>query len=151
MKQFRVIIPEEHYSIIEFIQEDLPGVGVVNSALKTFEPKEVFGWHLSVMIDLEDLIDSGMPSQKEREVIDPFEDELDALLKGANLEKPNAMFLARITWNKTRELIWRVYDAEAANSIVQNIISNNSSPRPFDYRIDPDNEWQLAHWHLSNC
>ncbi len=57
MKQFRVIIPEEHYSIIEFIQEDLPGVGVINSALKTFEPKEVFGWHLSVMIDLENLIE----------------------------------------------------------------------------------------------
>jgi hypothetical protein len=151
MKQFRVTIPKEHYSIIEFIQEDLTGVGVVNSALKNFEPKEVFGWHLSVVIDLEDLIDNGMPSIKERHVIDPFGEELDKLLKGENPEKPNPLFLARITWNKTRELIWRVYDPEIANAIVQDITAKNNSPRALDYRIDPDNEWQLAQWHLSSC
>lgn len=151
MQQFQVIIPKEHYSVVEFIQDDLPGVGVVNSALKDFEPKVVFSWHLSVMIDLEDLIDNGMPSTKEREVIDPFGDDLDELLKGTNPEKPNALFLARITWNKTRELVWRIYEAKTANAVLQNIIANNSSPRPFDYRIDADNKWQLAEWHLNNC
>ena len=151
MNQFQVVIPEEHYSIIEFIQEDLPGVGVVNSALKNFEPKEVFGWHLSVVMDLDELIENGMPSTKEREVIDPFGENLDVLLKGENIEKPNALFLARITWNKTRELIWRIHDPEIANAVLREITANNSSPREFDYRIDPDNEWQLAEWHLDNC
>lgn len=151
MKQFQVTIPKEYYSIIEFIQEDLPGIGVVNSALKTFEPKEVFGWHLSVMIDLDDLIDNGMPSLKEREVIDSFGDKLDEQFKGENPDKPNALFLARITWNKTRELIWRIYDPEVASNLLQEIIALNSSPRAFDYRIDSDNEWKLAEWHLDNC
>lgn len=150
MKQFRVVIPKEKYSIIEFIQEGLPGVGVINSALKTFEPKEVFSWHLSILIDLENMIENGMPSAAEREVIDPLGEKLNALIKGANPEKPNALFLARITWNKTRELIWRVYQPDIANQELQNIIENNSSPRGFDYRMDEDTEWQLAQWHLNN-
>lgn len=151
MKQFQVLIPEEKYSVIEFIQEDLPGVGVINAALKDFEPKEVFAWHLSILIDLENLIENGMPSVDEREIVDPFGDQLDTLIKGLNLEKPNALFLARITWNKTRELIWRVYEPKAANKELHQIIENNSSPRGFDYRMEEDVEWRLAKWHLDNC
>jgi len=47
-------------------------------------------------------------------------------------------------WNKTPELIWRVYDPEISNSFLQEIILPNSSPRQFDYRIDPDDNWELA-------
>ena len=150
MTDFKVIIPDEFYSLLNFKQDDLPGVAVVNTALKEFEPKIVFAWHLSIMIDLEDLIDNGMPSKSEVEVIDNYGDYLDNEIKGKNKEKPNALFLARITWNKTRELIWRVYDPEISNIFLQEIIAANSSPRQFDYRIDPDDNWELAKWHLTD-
>lgn len=150
MTDFKVIIPDESYSLLNFRQDDLPGVAVVNTALKEFEPKIVFAWHLSIMIDLEDLIDNGMPSKSEVEVIDNYGDYLDNEIKGKNKEKPNALFLARITWNKTRELIWRVYDPEISNNFLQEIIAANSSPRQFDYRIDPDDNWELAKWHLAD-
>jgi len=42
MKEFILIIPEESYSILNFIQEELPGIAVINTALRDFEPKEVF-------------------------------------------------------------------------------------------------------------
>ena len=147
---YRVIIPDEHYQILNFRQDNLPGIAVINSALKSFEPRIVFSWHLSIMFDLEELINNGMPSKKEREIIDPYGDLLDNNLKGPNKEKPNALFLARITWNKTRELIWRVYDPEIVHKYLQQIISDNSSPRQFDYRIDPDDEWKLTEWHLKD-
>lgn len=150
MTDYRVIIPEEHYHILKFKQDNLPGVAVINDALKEFEPKIVFSWHLSIMFDLEDLVNNGMPSKQEQVVIDAYGDLLDSDIKGANKEKPNALFLARITWNKTRELIWRVYDPEIAHKYLQQIIADNSSPREFDYRIDPDEEWKLAKWHLTN-
>ena len=150
MTDFKVIIPDEYYSLLNFRQDDLPGVAVVNTALKEFEPKIVFSWHLSIMIDLDDLIDNGMPSKSEVEVIDNYGDYLDNEIKGKNKERPNALFLARITWNKTRELIWRVYDPEISNSFLQEIITANSSPRQFDYRIDPDDNWELAKWHLTD-
>ncbi|NJI72300.1 DUF695 domain-containing protein [Sphingobacterium kitahiroshimense] len=150
MTDYKVLIPDEFYSLLNFEQEDLPGVAVVNTALREFEPKIVFACHLSIMIDLEYLIDNGMPSKSEVEVIDNYGDYLDNEIKGPDKEKPNALFLARITWNKTRELIWRVYDPEISNSFLQEIITANSSPRQFDYRIDPDNNWELAKWHLTD-
>lgn len=150
MKEFKVMIPDEDYQILNFTQKELPGVAVINSALKTFEPKEVFSWHLSIMIDLKDLIENGMPSRTEEAIVYEYGMLLDENIKGQDKKKPNALFLARITWNKTRELIWRVFDPEIANTFLQQIISKNSSPRPFDFRIDPDDNWELAKWHLSD-
>ena len=85
MTDYRVEIPDEHYQILTFSQENLPGVAVINSALQVFEPRIVFRWHL-----------------------------------------------------------------ELVHKYLQQIISDNSSPRQFDYRIDPDDEWKLAEWHLKD-
>ena len=150
MVEYRVIIPEEEVRIIEFIQDGHPGVAYVNRSLKDFEPKVVFGWHLSIMIELQDLAEKGMPSLKELEILEEFGKSLNANIVGTNNERPNAIFLARITWNKTRELIWRIHDPELSNNYLQQIISDKSYPRQFDYRIDPDNEWKLTEWHLNN-
>lgn len=150
-KEYRVIIPEENYQIVEFKQNELPGVAVINKSLIEFEPKVVFRWHLSIMIEFNDLIENGMPSQGERDVIDPFGDNLDLIFKGDNPDKPNALFLARITWNETRELIYRVYEPDPIHNYLQELIQKKSSPRDFDYRIDPDEDWQLAEWHLKSA
>lgn len=149
MKEYRVSIPREKYSILEFEQEEFPGIAVVNSALRNFESKEVFAWHLSVMVDFEDLIENGMPSKKELSVIEPFENKLDSMLKGLDKNKPNALFLGRITWKSTRELIWRIYNPEIANDVLQQIIKTNDAPRPFDFRMEQDTQWELAKWHLT--
>ena len=109
MEEVQVVIPEEHYQIVEFRQEELPGIGVLNKALVEFQPRQVFRWHLSIMIQFENLIENGMPSQSDRDVVDPFGDSLDADLK-VGPEHPNALFLGRITWNGTRELVYRVHD-----------------------------------------
>jgi hypothetical protein len=148
MTDYRVIIPEENYQIAEFRQDDLPGIGVINEALCGFEPRFLFAWHLSVMIHFESLIENGMPSKEEREVVDPFGDSLDAIFKGHDPQKPNALFLARITWNRTREWIYRVYEPEPPHQYLTRMINEKTHPRPFDYRIDNDPEWKLGEWHL---
>ena len=148
MTEYKVIIPEENYQIVEFKQDNLPGVMVLNKSLEGFEPKAVFSWHLSVMINFNELIQSGMPSQKERDIVDPYGDQLDGVFKGKDREKPNALFLARITWNKTRELIYRVYDPEPIHCFLQNEITEKRYAREFEYRIDPDENWELSKWHL---
>jgi hypothetical protein len=148
-KEYRVVIPQEDCALIEFVQDGNPGVMTVNGALKDFEPKIVFSWHLSVMLNFKNLIDNGMPSKAEREVVDPYGDQLDAAFKGADPEKPNALFLARITWNKTKELIYRVCEPKPIHNYLQAVIKEKSWPRTFDYRIDPDPKWKLAEWHLN--
>ncbi|PZX94047.1 DUF695 domain-containing protein [Flavobacterium aquariorum] len=149
-KEFRVLIPDEEYQIIEFKQENLPAVGVVNLSLIEFEPKEVFSWHCSIMINFENFIENGMPANNDVLIAEKFEDFLSENIKGADKEKPNALFLARITWNETRELIWRVYNAKIVNEFLEKIIDEKKYPFQFDYRIDDDEEWKLAEWHLQS-
>lgn len=79
---------------------------MLNSGLKDFEHKSIFSWHLSVIIDFKDIVENGMPLREEREIVDPFCDRLDEEIKAGG----NALFLVRETWNKTRRLVWRVYD-----------------------------------------
>jgi hypothetical protein len=129
MTDYHVIVPEEHYQIIKFKQDDLPGIGVINKALCEFEPKIVFAWHLSLMIEFEGLVENGMPSKDEQEVVDAFGDSLDAIFKGNDPAKPTALFLARITWNKTRELIYRVYEPEPLHNYLTRLIDQKASPR----------------------
>jgi hypothetical protein len=148
MEQYRVAIPEERYSLVQFRHEDLPGVGVINQALVSFEPKAAFRWHLSLILRLEELIQNGMPSRAESSIVDAYGDSLDAIFKGDVPEKPNALFLARLTWNKTRRLVYRVFDPVPINEHLSEVIASKSHPRQFDFRIEPDPEWKLAQWHL---
>lgn len=143
-KEYKVIIPEEIYTLMEWRRENLPCVGVLNSALKDFEPKIVFSWHLSLIIDFEELIESGMPSEEERAIVDPFCDKLDEEIKAGG----NSLFFVRETWNKTRRLVWRVYDPEIAHQHLQFILQQKHYPRQFDYHMEQDPSWEQAKWYF---
>jgi hypothetical protein len=146
--EYRVVIPRPTYRIVEFQQDEMPGFAVINEQLANFEPKIVFAWHLSVMLQFEELALHGMPTPAEREVVDEFGATLDAAFRGEDEQKPNALFLARITWNATRELVYRVYNPKPIHEYLVTMIEAKSHTRPFDYRIDPDPKWMLAQWHL---
>jgi hypothetical protein len=117
---------------------------MVNSGLMDFEHCEILRWHLSVIIDFKEVVDNGMPSQEERDIVDPFCDQLDEEIKAGG----NALFLVRETWNKTRRLVWMVYDAEIAHQHLQYIIDQHRHPRPFDYRMEVDSEWKQPEFYF---
>lgn len=139
-------IPEEQHTLIRFHQRDLPGFATVNSALKQFEPKTTFPWHLSVLIDCVALIEDRLPSQQEQDLLYEFEDKLDPQIKAED----NALFLARVTHDGRREIIWRVRDPEAANEILLGVLNGRGYSREFAYRIDDDPAWDRAAWYLDN-
>ena len=142
-KEIRVELPEDKYTLLEWKEKELPCIAMVNVGIKDFEPKEIFSWHLSVIIDFEDLIDNGMPSEEEREIVEPFCDKLEKEICAGG----NALFLARETWNGTRQLVWRVYDPEIANDHLKYIIEYKHYPRQLDYRMEQDMEWEQAKWY----
>lgn len=144
VEEIEVVLPAERYGILEWQSEGLPCVAILNTALKNFEPKKVFSWHLSLIIDFEDFIENGMPSQQEQAIVDPFCDKLDEEIKAGG----NAVFLVRETWNKTRRLVWRVYDPEIAQAHLQYIIEHKNHPRQFDYRMEQDLNWEQAKWYF---
>ncbi|MEM9670957.1 MAG: DUF695 domain-containing protein [Cyclobacteriaceae bacterium] len=148
MKEYRVVVPEENHQILEFIQDDLPGFATINVGLREFEPKEVFAWHCSIMLQLEDTVEDGLPSADEMQIIEEFGDWLDLEIKGDIPIKPNALFLARVTWNETQELIWRVFNPDKTDIFLRKLIRDEDYDRSFDYRIDLDKEWKLTEWYL---
>ncbi|WP_197433756.1 DUF695 domain-containing protein [Bradyrhizobium sp. CCH5-F6] len=139
-------IPKELHTLIEFRQRDLPGFATVNSALKTFEMKSAFPWHLSVLVDCVQLVLDRLPSQQEQDLLYEFEDKLDLHVKADG----NALFLARVTHDARREIIWRIHDPERANAILLGVLSRKDYPRPFEHRIDDDSAWTKAAWYLDN-
>jgi hypothetical protein len=141
------LIPEEQHTLIRFRQRDLPGFATVNSALKSFEPKTTFPWHLSVLINCVELIEDRLPSKQEQDLLYAFEDEIDPQIKA----KDNAVFLARVTHDGRREVIWRVHDQERANALMLRILNAKDHAREFEYRIDHDPGWTRAVWYLDNC
>jgi len=149
VQEYEVVIPDERLTIADFKQEGLPAVAAINRELRNFQPKAGFPWHLSLMFQCEDLVGRRMPSKGEQKILDDCGDMLDRAFKRESLEKQNSLFLARITWNATRELIHRVFEPKPINDYLTKIIEDYSSPREFDYRIDDDLEWKLADWHLN--
>jgi hypothetical protein len=139
--------PEEAHTLIEFRQRNLPGFAIVNAALKDFEPKAVFSWHLSVLIVYDDKVGDQLPSPNEQDLLYAFEDRLDLAFK----QNGDALFLARVTHDGRREIIWRTRNPEAADSVLRDMIREKSYPSGFDYRIDRDLKWEKAKWYLQNA
>ena len=144
MSTNRLVIPEEVHTLIEFRQRNLPGFAIVNSALRTFAAKVEFSWHLSMLVRCEELVEDRLPSPHEQDRLYEFEDNLAPLIEANG----NALFFARVTHDARREIIWRVHDPEAANSLFRGILHAKDYTREFDYRMDEDPAWEKTTWYL---
>ena len=144
---FRVVIPEEVFAVLSWQDEGLPAICVVNQALADFEPKVVFDWHLSIIINCVNVAEKGMPTPAERQALDEFGDGLDRHLKAGG----NALFLARITWNVTRQLLYRVCDPGVANRYLTSVIEGERQAREFDFRMERDSDWEFAAYYLRSA
>ena len=149
MEDIRIIIPEEKYKIIEFNHNELPGIAVVNSNLNDENLKKIFNWNCSILIDLNDVTENGLPVKTELEIVSKFDDFLQENIKG-DLEKPNALFFARTTWNSTLQIIFKVFDPKQVNNFLNDLIEDKNYPRYFDYRIEEDENWEITKWYSDN-
>lgn len=139
-KQYNVVIPTEDYAGIQWEEHKMPAYCTVNKALVDFQPKEVFGWHLAIVIENNDTLTNGQPTEEEKAIIDAFCVEIASLVTADQ----NAMFLARSTWNGCYQLFFRVFDPEVADGILQKLIQEERQPREFQYHMEHDKEWKFA-------
>lgn len=133
-----VVVPEPHFTLFDGKRDDLPEVIVVNDALLAFEHTDIFAWHLEVTIHAVDLAERGMPSPDESKLLFTVGDEIEKAIVGYN-----AIFLARSTWNGFRQLAFRVYDPEVANTTLQELLAREQF-RFWEFRMLPDASWQVA-------
>lgn len=149
-REVRVVLPEPHYTLFNATREDLPEVISVNDSLVSFAHADVFPWYLRVTIDAQDLVENGMPSPGESELLFEIGDEIEAVILGGRtkLGSQNALFLARSTWNAVRELRYQVHDPEITHNALHELLVSRDWPRPWDYEMKCEPEWTSAGYVL---
>ena len=90
-----------------------------------------------------------MPTHEESEFVYEYFEKLDSAIRG-DVNHPNALFLARITWNGTLEAIWQVNEPEIVHKYLQNIIEEKSYPREMDDRIEYDAKWENVSYYTQD-
>lgn len=146
MTHNKFVLPEPSFTLVQREDEGAQVYAAVNTTLATLEQdqRNLFSWQLSLILELTTEDDKGLTLPEESKEIEPFCLQLESdLRKGGN-----AIPLARITWRKTRELLFRVYNPVQADELIKSIIEAESNPRPFSYSIDPDEHWKLTDIYL---
>lgn len=142
-----VKIPEEKFVVVESSADGKPAIIVVNTGLRKFKHKELYGWTCSLVIKFKDTAMNGMPTTDESNYVYDYIEGLDKIIKG-DATQPNALYLARITWNGTCEVIWQVKDPKAVHEYLGSIIKTETYPREMDYRIEHDEKWEKVSVYL---
>jgi hypothetical protein len=142
----KFIVPTPSYTVIQREDEGVNVYAAVNTTLAGLveAQRNLFSWQLSLILDLETEDEQGLTLDHEAKTIEPFCQQLDSELRLGG----NAVPLARITWKKTRELLFRVYNPAIADEQIKKLIDSESNPRPFSYTIDPDDRWKMADDYL---
>ena len=149
-EEVSVAIPEEVFSVVESMSEDnKPAVAVVNTSLRDFKDRDVFGWTCNLTIEYKDLDNNGMPTSEEYNLVVNWVTQLDSVIKG-DPEHPNALFLARESFDGMMDVYWQVYDPEPVHQYLQSIIQGKKYLRELDYRIEQDVQWKKVEWFLQD-
>ncbi len=149
MKEVKIVLPDDSYSIVECELEGKPSIIVVNSGLKGFKNRDVFGWTCTLMIEFKDLADNGMPTHEESDIVLDYVEKLDSAIKG-NPDHPNALFVARETCDGQMQVYWQVNEPKLVHEYLQSIIQEKTYPREMEYRIEYDGEWKKVEWFLQD-
>lgn len=148
-QKVNVWFPDESFISIDYTYEGHPAFAIINDSLRQFEFKDVFGWNLSIVFDLEDVYENGIPSSEEVQVIQDFCEHLGKLFN-AGWEKPNALFLFREHFDGVSHVVWRVYDSDKVEAVLQKVIAEKQHLREFSYEMEYDEEWKLVEWYMQD-
>jgi hypothetical protein len=138
--QITIEYPEPFYSLFNTSRGELPAITFVNAALREFAHRDLFPWHLSVLIWPVAMAEHGMPAREEVAALDAVGDEIHTAITGER----NALFLARETWNGRRQLLFQVHDPDVADTSLQQLIARGTPQREWEFRMEHDAPWTLA-------
>ncbi|MBQ3624672.1 MAG: DUF695 domain-containing protein, partial [Prevotella sp.] len=60
-----VKIPKEQFAVVESSSGDKPAIIVVNTSLRKFKHKKIYGWTCSLVINYKETAMNGMPTTEE--------------------------------------------------------------------------------------
>lgn len=125
MPEIEITLPAEAPVELGFVANALPGRLTVNTALRNFEPRQVFRWHLSVWIECQDMDADRLPSTAEQQLLRDLELNLHQALAADG----NALFAARLSHDGGREFSWRLDDDPHWAQLTEYLNAGTPSPQ----------------------
>ena len=87
-QKVNVCFPDESFISIDYTYDGHPAFAIINESLRQFEFKDVFGWNLSIVFELVNVSENGMPVGDEVKAGDTVV-VLEAMKMANNLEAEN--------------------------------------------------------------
>lgn len=127
----------EEYVKVNTLTHGKPDLWVISLSLSVPDLRPVYAWNLSIVLDLEQISPEGLPGIQEQLVLKSIEETFIL-----NLSRDGtALYVASSTWNQSRELIYLIRDAEAAQENLRRIVEANAIARRYTFSIDHDPDW----------
>ena len=133
-------VPKDSLIAVQGITDGLPHVWVVNQALDRFPGKAEYAWHLSIIIDMAEQAQLGLPTKAEQQVLGQLADDMRTHLQA----RDNALFVLSGTWNGERQLVFRVRDPDRAQVYLKSLVDAVAPVRQLEYLMEQDTTWALA-------
>jgi hypothetical protein len=128
----------DEFSFAKGEKDGLPYFLVVRDHFSQFEYKTQYSWFLSFEIFFESNSPLRLASDEEAEILNKFEDFLNARLSGA----VKIFFVARITWNSRRLIFYYISNPKSASEVLEEIMREKNYQREFQYKIEKDLKWE---------
>lgn len=127
------------FVLVQTQRESGCAVIVLNRQLMTLDHHQ-FPWQLTVTFDLHRMAQS---QRTGAEKVDRLERLGEALSEGLTHDG-NALFAGRVTWNGSRQLIFRLKDPDPAEKFLGMTRQASRWEDSFGYLLEPDPEWSAA-------
>lgn len=131
----------EQFGLLEVEVDGRKLIANIDLSLRTFADKSSFPWFLSLSTALREADTDGLPTKREADALNSWEDRVEAAIALT----ANSKYVGRVTWNGYRELLYQLEQPEAAVSALQRLIDGGAT-RPFAFRCQRDDSWS----HVGN-
>ena len=132
------------FVFLQLQTDGFPEVWMLNHKVDDGIERSAFPWHLTIDIGMEAAHEIGLPTEEEQRTLTTLRETLDRTLLADN----NALWLGSITWNRTRQLVYRVRQPNLANEFLATLVASRAAVRPLEYRMVEDASWGHAEYYL---
>ena len=108
----------------------------IDSSFRDKKVRAGFPWFLSVSTSLKDPTADGLTTDQEASELNDWED----LLQKNYLEDCRFMYVGRVTWNGTRQLLYYLDKPDCAETKLKKF-ANDFPKRVFDFQYQRDEQW----------
>ncbi len=128
---------EKRFSVMEGKMDDYPLIAMIQEGLRDFKSRHDTPWFLGFSTPLSSPTSQGLPTIKEADELNRWEDFLDREIQ----LRCKSIFVGRVTWRGNRELLYYVDDTQQIIAQVQKLIDDGKL-RPFAFRYEQDPTWK---------